>query len=594
LKHEPTVRKQKLSFRDNLARHVCMTLLAIALARAAAAHAQPVAVAAAAQDTLVCNGQPINSITVNTLPPAAIARSSNAIRRAVLSVLFQASTTEEAVARSFLLVRQGERCSMRRIDEAMRVLRAQPFIGSATATVFPDTGGGVRVEVETLDEIPVVIGGSVSGGISAITLGNSNISGKGFHAVARWRDGGFYRDAFALQLRKHGLFGRPIVLTADAQMRTHGEHFGASLSRPFFSNMQRFGWHIGAQHTEGYETFVRAGGSPLSLETERTQWDVGAVGRIGGRRFGFFLGPVAMFERSRPASNAVMVTDSGIYAPDADDLENRYGDVTTFRAGAAAGIRLLSYARVSGFDALAGEQDVARGLQLGVVAARGFEALGAEDLDDFGAIDGYLGFGGGRTFIGIRGSVEGQRPQDADEWTSVVASARAAAYFKWSEHRTWEISAEYSGGWRERLPLQLSLGQRYGGPRGFEGTALPGGRRAVARLERRQELGALGRYSHWGFALFADAARVWSGGVPFGNDDGDLHASAGISLLAAIPANSRRMLRVDVAVPITGGTEDSYRISFSARDLTRLFWREPRDVTRTRSVSLPAAMFGWP
>jgi hypothetical protein len=570
-----------------------LVAVAALLRFASAAGAQVGGAAAAPQDTVACDDQRINSITINTLPPAAIARSSSAIRRVALSILFQASTTEEHVARAFLLVKAGDRCNRGRLDEAMRVLRAQPFISSASVRTLPDTGGGVRLEVETLDEIPVVIGGSLGDGLSALTLGNSNLGGYGLKAVARWRQGGFYRDAFGLELRKHALFGKPIVLSIDALRRSLGQDVSASLSTPFYSNLQRFGWYAGIRETRNYENFVRADDDPLSLEYKRLNWSVGGVARIGGRNIGIFAGPIAMFERGRPATDAVAVTDSGPELPDSDELHDRYGDVTTFRAGGALGVRLLTYTRVSGFDALLGEQDIARGLQIGVVAARGIEGLGAGDLNDYGSVDLYAGVGGGRTFAAVRGTVEGQRPRDADSWESVVAGMRAAAYYKPSERRTWELSVEYSGGWRESVPLQLSLGQKGGGPRGYEGSGLPGGRRVVARFEERRAMGAIGRYMHWGLAAFVDGARVWSGDVPFGVDL-NMRGSAGISLLAAIPPQSRRLLRVDVAVPFTGDAEKDWRVTVSARDVTRIFWREPRDVTRSRVAALPASMFGWP
>jgi hypothetical protein len=289
----------------------------------------------------------------------------------------------------------------------------------------------------------------------------------------------------------------------------------------------------------------------------------------------------------------VIVSDSGLQEPDSDELQDRYDDITTFRAGAAVGLRVLSYRKVAGFDALAGEQDLARGLQLAVVGARGLEALGAKDIDDYASADAYFGLGGGRTALGVRGTIEGQRPHDGGEWSSIVASGRAAAYYKPSERRTWELSAEYSGAWRESLPMQLSLGQRGGGPRGYEGTGLPGARRVVARFEERRAMGGLGRYANWGLAGFVDAARIWAGEAPFATDI-NLRASVGLGLLAAVPGNSRRLLRVDVSLPVTGASRHSWRVTLSARDMTRVFWREPRDVARSRTAALPASLFGWP
>jgi hypothetical protein len=567
------------------------TVMMVALLAATGAEAQ--IVEPAAQDTLACDGQRINSINITTMPPAVVGRASGGIRRAVMSVLFQASTTEQSVAESFLLLRVGENCNPRRLAEAIRVLRVQPFISRATIVILPDADGGVRLEVETIDEIPVIAGGRISGGLSALKLGNSNLGGNGLMAAIGWRDGDFYRDGFSVELRKHGLFGQPVVVGMEATRNPLGHDISVTAQRPFFSNMQRFGWYAGAREFKAFESFVRPDDVPLFLESKRLEWSAGAVARIGGRSVGLFAGPVVMYERFRPAGNAVIVSDSGIEAPDSDELLGRYNDITTFRAGAVAGLRLLSYARVAGFDALLGEQDIARGVQIAVLGARGVEAIGAEDKDDFAAADIYLGFGGGRTFAAVRGNAEGQRPREGGSWNSQVLSARAAAYFKRSDTRTWELSAEYAGAWRQALPTQLSLGKKGGGPRGYQGSDLPGDRRVVIRAEERRAMGALSSVSHWGLAGFVDAARIWGGNAPFGADL-NLRASVGISLLAAVPPQSRRLLRLDIAVPVTEGAKESWRVTLSARDVTRVFWREPRDIARSRSVSLPASLFGWP
>jgi hypothetical protein len=548
-------------------------------------------------DTVPCVGQVISSINLSAFPPAAIHRSGSQLRRLMLRVLFQSATTEEDVARSFLFVREGQRCNARRVAEAARILRAQPFLGSASIRTFADTGSTVHLEVETLDEIPLVIGGRWRDGVAGVTFGNANVAGEGVYAVGKWGEGGVYRDALTLQLRKYGIFGQPLVATLDAEQRTLGHSLSLTLSRPYFSNIQRYGWHAGFYQNDTYHPFRVPESSTLSLEVDRLQASAGIVARIGGAGVGLLAGPVVMYERVTPANDAVVITDSGLTLPPPTALLGRYSEVSTFRAGAVLGLRLLSYARVAGFDALVGEQDIARGIQIGVVGARGLEAFGAEDLEDFGSLDVYAGVGGGRALLAVRGKVEGQRPRDAggsmDEWSSIIAAGRAALYFKPSERRTWTLSAEYSGAWRERTPLQLSLGEKGGGPRGYEGSSLPGGRRVVARFEERRAVGAMGRYMHWGYAWFADAARVWSGSAPFG-EDLNIRGSVGIAFLAAIPANSRRLLRADVSVPVTGDASKSWRVTVSAIDATRFFFREPGDVRRSRSISLPASIFGWP
>src|SRR5690606_14014504 len=136
-------------------------------------------------------------------------------------------------------------------------------------------------------------------------------------------------------------------------------------------------------------------------------------------------------------------------------------------------------------------------------------------------------------------------------------------------------------------------GHRGGGPRGFASSDLPAARRLVVRLEERQIMGTLRENALWGMAFHADGARAWAGGVPFARDL-SLQASVGIALLAAVPPASRRLIRIDLAVPVTSRARDSWRVQVSARDLLRVFWREPGDMARARAVALPASVFGWP
>jgi hypothetical protein len=74
-----------------------------------------------------------------------------------------------------------------------------------------------------------------------------------------------------------------------------------------------------------------------------------------------------------------------------------------------------------------------------------------------------------------------------------------------------------------------------------------------------------------------------------------VRASVGLGALGAFPRNSRRLWRVDVARALTrvpGAPQ--YQVIFENRDLTRLFWREPRDVEIGRERAAPASVFNWP
>src|SRR5690242_11340221 len=140
--------------------------------------------------TFHCDGKPITAISVDPQPPALVGRDPSAVRRAVQHVLFQSGTTHEGRIRAFLLAHVGEKCSDALLPEVARVIRAEPYIASAKVTAVSDGGDGVRLAVETVDEVPVIIGGGIThGGLSNVKYGNSNIGGSGLLASGQWRTG---------------------------------------------------------------------------------------------------------------------------------------------------------------------------------------------------------------------------------------------------------------------------------------------------------------------------------------------------------------------------------------------------------------------
>lgn len=540
-----------------------------------------------------CDGRMITGIDVQPHPPAVVGRSPNAFGRIVQRVLLQSATTREDAVRPFVITRVGRPCDDALVREATRVLRSLPYIASASIRPVADTGEGVRLLVETVDEIPLVIGGGWDDGLSALTYGNANIQGRGLRLVGRWKQGDAFRDGLALSLRKHGLYRLPLIGTLDLAREPLGSHASYAITRPYFTDRQRLAWHVGGWQNETYNHFVRESAPALSLPISRDVWAAGAVGRVAWRGASLLLGPLVTYEMSTIANAGVIVSDSGLVAEDTAVFAGRYPSYTGFRVGGTLGLRMLSFAVAQGFDALVGEQDIARGLQVNAIAGRAIDAFGADDRSDFLSLDLYAGGGGARSFAALRVEGEGQLNRDSHEWRAVVLSGRAAWYLRPSERRTLEASAEFSGGWRERLPLQLPIGVARAGVRGYRDSYIAGGRRAVLRLEQRNPRGEILGFIHWGTAFFTDIGQTWSGDVPFGETKA-ARASIGFGLLAAAPPNSRRTLRVDLAVPVAPGAPHDYNVRFSVMNAGRLFWREPGDIGRVRAGAAATSIFGWP
>jgi hypothetical protein len=96
-----------------------------------------------------------------------------------------------------------------------------------------------------------------------------------------------------------------------------------------------------------------------------------------------------------------------------------------------------------------------------------------------------------------------------------------------------------------------------------------------------------------GVAFLAEAGRMWAGDVPFGQTTPTKYA-IGTSLLAALPPGSHRLWRLDLMLPLDRDGGAHLELRLRTEDQTRIFWREPRDVERSRERSLPQRIFQWP
>jgi hypothetical protein len=95
-------------------------------------------------------------------------------------------------------------------------------------------------------------------------------------------------------------------------------------------------------------------------------------------------------------------------------------------------------------------------------------------------------------------------------------------------------------------------------------------------------------------AGFAEAGRLWSSpSVPF-TATTPWRGAVGFSLLAALPPSSRRLWRVDFAMPVGGDPDRKFQIRFSGVDRSRAFWQDPSDVQWARERTAPASLFNWP
>lgn len=556
------------------------------------------AAGAGAQNTagpVTCRGQRVDSIIVDAQAPMV----SGMRRVPVLGTLVREThvVTRHEVLRGYLLLRVGDRCNELRRSESERILRAQPFIADATIEVVPNDRGGVDLDVRTLDEVSVVLSGTIARdapNVRAVKVGSGNLSGLGISGTASWRHQPAFDDRVELRIADYQFAGRPNVLSMSIVRDPLGRDDRAELTLPFRTDVQRFAWRTLIGESRGRAAFSQRDSGRLVLGYAREYAEAGGIVRVGPPGKLSLFGLSLTNERAYPDSGAELLTATG-FQPAADTLfGQRFRETRAARINALIGLRGIRFMRVRAFDALRGTQDVPLGVQLGTIVGRSFPAFGATSKDVFVASDVYIGMGVPRLTYQLQLQGEGRRARGTKDWDGLVASARLTRHSRPSVAHTRVVTVEWSGTSRTLVPHALSLGLPDGGPRGFRNAPTVGGRRAILRVDEQLYVGSPFNFGDVGFALFTDAGKLWVGDVPYGTTT-PIRVSVGGSLLVAVPVRSTRMWRLEYAVPLNrepGGS--AWELRLSHRDVTSFFWREPADVDAARARAVPASIYNWP
>jgi hypothetical protein len=552
---------------------------------------------ARAQDTasVPCAGQRIDGIVIRSAAPTAAALRRFPPLANIVGAIH--TTTSVDVIGRFLLLQRGDRCDELRRAESERILRAQPFIAEASVRAVPDSEGGVELDVRTTDEIALVLGGALGHGGAPLRLlraGDANIAGEGIYLAADWRDGTPFRAGYGARFIDNQLLGKPYTLTINAEQNPIGADWLAEAAHPFYTDIQRIAWRVRGGGGDDYVQFMNDINSSHALRVARNYFDVGGIVRVGPPGRLSLFGASVSGDYEHPADIPVLVTKTGFAADTSTPLRFRYTTHRIARVNALWGLRDIGFARVRGFDALTATQDIPVGFQLGTLFGRSMPVLGSLDDDVFMAGDLYVGAVGRTNALRLQLEGEGRWNNDAGTWDGLLTTARAVEYVKLSPRNTTTLSVEFSGGWRQRLPFNLTFSDGEGGVRGYSSSNTPGGQRLVARLENRTFTGRPFNLVDAGVGFFADAGRLWAGDIPFGVTT-PIRSSVGVSLLGTAPAASARLWRIDFAIatnPETGGHR--FELRMSGIDKTTFFLREPSDIQATRERTVPSSVFRWP
>jgi hypothetical protein len=538
-----------------------------------------------------CDGDTVRAIVVRPERPP-FRGHLRVWRRIARSLGLHHATTRDGVIRRFITLEVGRPCTEFRRTETERLLRAQPFLASAQVRTVGDASGGVRVEVETVDEVPALFDARLRRGQpAAFMAGNENIFGLGVHAEARFERGFGYRNGFGGTVTHYHFLGRPYMLWLEGQHDPIGGQWGVGFGHPFLTDLQQVAWHTGFESSRKFGALTRDGDSFLALGVRREAWDVGGVVRFGPPGQLWLLGGVATGERTTPDNDPVLITREGIFPPAQVGGPLPYEARHATRLNLVTGLRALGFVQAHGFDALTATQDIARGVQIGLIAGHGFPSLGDDDL--FFAGNVFTGLGTQRSYFGMQVDGEARYDNSTRRWDGVLGSGRAAWYLKPAAALTTIASVEAAGGWSVRVPFHLRLDDRQGGIRADTDNRYLGTRRVVGRLEQRWTGMSMTQRGDFGLAGFVELGRLWKGDAPFGLDIPQ-QTALGVSVLAAIPAGAQRLVRMDIAFPISGPASRVLEFRFSIADWTRAFWREPSEVLRARAGAVLEDIFSWP
>ena len=126
-----------------------------------------------------CNGELITKIEIHSYL-AGSSFAADAWTAATGFAGMHSTATRPEVIRAYLRVAEGTPCTELNRTESERLLRAQRFISSAIIRPIADGPGSVRLVVETVDEIPFLVGGSFEGTkFESLLLGTENLGGRG-------------------------------------------------------------------------------------------------------------------------------------------------------------------------------------------------------------------------------------------------------------------------------------------------------------------------------------------------------------------------------------------------------------------------------
>jgi hypothetical protein len=474
--------------------------------------------------------------------------------------------TRPAVIRRELLFRTGDCYDEALLEESARLLRGFDFLAHADIFGIRQPDGTYHVVVDTRDEwsTRLDLGVALDEGLflDGARLREANLLGTGQAVGLYYRRRDVERD-YGVSYETPQLAGTRWDLRAAAGRTRAGTSLDQAVAYPFVGEVGRWAALQAFRQEERFFDYVAEdadGPVHIALPTRDLALDLALLTRIGRPGALTLLGGGLFYrQRGYPGTPERVAgrdfhdrvpVDSALHAA----FRARLGELHAVRAGVLIGQRNIWWTQRRGLDALRRAQDVKLGAEAELGLARSLPGLEADD-DMFLTLGFYTGLEAGPALVVGRLRGEGRRNLIADaaapEWEDVLLELEILGYHQPPTLPAHTLMLRLSGigGWHTRGPFQLTLGGEYG-VRGYHRDFGPGGRRLLLTLEDRILFDRnVSRLADLGATAFLDVGRIWAGDAFFGRDTG-WRAALGAGLRAAVPAGSRTVYRLDVAVPL--------------------------------------------
>lgn len=538
--------------------------------------------------------------------------------------------TRRSFIEAELLFEAGDCLDPMLLGESRRILRALPFISDADVYAVPVAADEVHVVVDTRDDwtlkLDVRFDFDNRVRITYAGFTEEHLFGTGTLLGFYLRERDETRD-LGLELQTQRLVGTRLDGRVGGGRTRTGVFYHESLTYPFVGEVGRWAFVESYSYREDLFRYAATAGLPftnvsLPIQTRRAATTLGT--RLGTPGDLTVLGAGMSWEDVAFAGYPDDVTvvqgfDFSNPAPaDSATVEAVLSHVNPRRAAhvnLVAGKRNIRYIQRRGLDAIRGDQDIRIGTQalvsLGTSLGSFESSPGNRSHELRGRLSLFQGASGHSWVFNSELGIEGARlvaGTPADRGFRDVL-AEFGAYFYWQPRRrpatpdaepvqtmdvprhTLVLGVTAAGGWHSSLPFQLTLGGPFG-IRGYSREDFPAAQKLVAHFEDRITLdGPFRELFDLGLTVFADAGAGWQGTVPFAADT-QLQAAVGAGLRLGFPAGSRKVVRLDLAVPMRQGGLRSlqFRVNYDAVSLLAGFGDE--QVRRSRGGSQIATLFG--